>query len=90
MILSSLPANPFLYINVNVLDFTSDRYVNSIVVRLDQRLQSLVTNERFWGTTWNVSLVGTTRKGNLRTLRDVIQDQVNKFINDYLAANPRR
>jgi len=46
-------------------------------------------NKVFLVTTWSNSAVGMTTKRNVRTIREAIGDYVDKFINDYLAANPR-
>jgi hypothetical protein len=43
----------------------------------------------FLVTTWSNSAVGMTSKRNIRTIREGIGDYVDKFINDYLAANPK-
>jgi hypothetical protein len=39
-------------------------------------------------TTWSVSAFGYTSKPNVRNLREDIKDEVDKFINAYLAVNP--
>src|SRR6266568_935609 len=46
-------------------------------------------NKVFLVTTWSDSAVGMTSKRNIRTIREGIGDYVDKFINDYLAANPK-
>ena len=46
-------------------------------------------NKVFLVTTWSDSAVGMTTKRNIRTIREGIGDHVDKFTNDYLAANPK-
>jgi hypothetical protein len=40
--------------------------------------------------TWSVSGFGKVGRLNVRSLRDDVRDQVDKFINAYLAANPKK
>ena len=39
---------------------------------------------------WETDTQGTVGKSNIRQIREVIGDMVDKFINDYLAANPKK
>jgi hypothetical protein len=87
------PAKAFVYVNLNVFQVDNGApglYAASVSVELHQRLRSLVSGLAFYGTTWERSSVHTLGKNNLRQLRDDVNDVVDKFINDYLAANPRR
>jgi len=92
--MAETPAAPYLYINVNVVGrttgVTSGSYAYSITVDLKQQVLSLVTDEKVLGSTWHRGYTGSVGGDNLRMLRNPIADQVNEFINDYLAANPKR
>jgi hypothetical protein len=41
------------------------------------------------GMIWQESAVGAVETGNIRIIREYLGDYVDKFINDYLAANPK-
>jgi predicted amidohydrolase len=42
------------------------------------------------GTIWNTGYMGVTGTAKIREVRNAVGDQVDKFINDYLAANPKK
>jgi hypothetical protein len=58
-------------------------------VKHTARLLDSTNNEILLVTTWSDTAVGMTTKRNIRTIREGVGDYVDKFINDYLAANPR-
>ncbi|MBC8029265.1 MAG: hypothetical protein H7Z16_04065 [Pyrinomonadaceae bacterium] len=66
-------------------------YSFSIQVEFKQAatLYHSTDNKVFPVTTWSASAVGMTSKRNIRTIREGIGDYVDKFINDYLAVNPK-
>jgi len=64
-------------------------YTIQIDFKQTATLYHSVDNKVFLVTTWSNSAVGMTTKRNVRTIREGIGDYVDKFINDYLAANPR-
>ncbi len=43
-----------------------------------------------YATTWSTSMTGMVGSSNLSSIRSDILDRVDKFINDYLAANPTK
>ena len=40
-------------------------------------------------TTWYTSGIGTVGLANIKDVRERVKDQVDEFLNDYLAANPK-
>jgi len=42
------------------------------------------------GSIWRNGGIGITDTDNMRKIRNAVNDLIEKFINDYLAANPRR
>jgi hypothetical protein len=87
------PTAPDLYIKVNVMPLAEDPIpflAVSIEVRLDQQVW-LVRDPtvRCSAATWHTSTVWRIPRARLIAMREVIKDQVSKFINDYLAVNPK-
>jgi hypothetical protein len=66
-------------------------YAFTILIEFKQAatLYHSTDDKVFLVTTWSDSAVGMTTKRNVRTIREGIGDYVDKFINDYLAANPK-
>ncbi len=79
----------YLYVNVQALR-QSGGWVYSVHVGLNQdvtldRDKSISCS----GETWSEGTLGTaTRDKFVAEVRDALGDQVDRFINDYLAANP--
>ncbi len=53
------------------------------------RLNGMLNGRVLLVTTWSNGAVGMTSRRNIRSIRDSISDYVDKFLNDYLAANPK-
>jgi hypothetical protein len=86
------PGIPRLYLNVNtMLRDEIGAFAFSINLRLMQKVRldrnPIIVSE---GTTWSTGSVGTVGVRELATVRESIRDQVDEFINAYLAANPKR
>jgi hypothetical protein len=88
---SSLPGGPVLHVNVHVLKSTL-LHVYSVTVELHQsaalkRMPSLEARAATWQNSMLafVTTVGDPSDKILETLRN----SLDKFINDYLAANPK-
>jgi len=83
------PGYPYLYVNVTAIELKSPReFIYSVNVAFKQdvilsRNRSIETT----GVTWDVSSLGINSK--LRYVREVVSDLVDKFMNDYLAVNPK-
>ena len=86
------PALACVYVNINLTKASrnvSGLYAASVAVELEQWLRSVGSGLEFPGTTWKRASVATVGEDNLRQLRNVVDDKVDEFINDYLAANPK-
>jgi S1-C subfamily serine protease len=83
-----------LYININLLQSSGvpNMYIYSLETRLEQAVAPFDRDENiiFQASTWSKEAVGTVGRNRITDLRTDVQDQVDAFINDYLAANPKR
>jgi hypothetical protein len=85
------PGKPYLYVNVNAFVYPDEPALCVYNIRME--LQEMVTLDRGLrapDTIWPKERRMVVGKGNIRKIRDVIGDQVDKFINEYLAANPKK
>lgn len=85
------PGAPYLYLDITVFNQNNGLWPFSISVSLMQR----VTLDRrpgfgLFASTWSTEYVGSVGSTNVRSVRDNIKDQVDKFINVYLAMNPKK
>lgn len=83
------PGMPSLYVNINTLISPELPF---IVCSISAELIEVVKLARGFevtGTIWDIGSVGRVGTGNIRKLREYLGDIVDKFINDYLAANPK-
>ena len=74
-----------------VLRVRADRLVRRAQpVRLDQQVW-LVRDPtiRCSAATWHATAAWRVPRARLITVREVVKDQVSKFVNDYLAVNPK-
>jgi hypothetical protein len=85
------PGFPYLYVNLNLLRSSSGAVSYSLRVELMQRIR-LVRDAKIElsASTWSVSSVGTVGLANLSAVRGPVRDAVDRFANEYLAANPKR
>ena len=86
------PGGPCLYINVNTLvDEQFGCAAVSVLVQLRQQAVLFFNPKTNCNVpTWERSSVGLFGLSKLRTVRETVQDFVDVFINDYLAANPKQ
>jgi hypothetical protein len=96
--IKDLPRRPVLFVALlasknealsKVLGESLYSFSIHVVFKQTGRLYQSSDNKVFLVTTWSDSAVGMTSKRNIRTIRDGIGDYVDRFINDYLAANPK-
>ncbi|MGB8991811.1 MAG: hypothetical protein WCD80_07130 [Desulfobaccales bacterium] len=81
------PGMPYLHVTVTEMNSLS-----LIVFSLEVDLKERVTLDRGFkvpGKIWSTSSVGAVGINKIREIRVFIGDDVDKFINDYLAANPK-
>jgi hypothetical protein len=86
------PTAPDLHISVSAMPLDEDALplmAVSIEVRLDQQVW-LVRDPTVQcsAATWHANVAWRVPRARLSTVREVVKDQVSKFINDYLAVNP--
>jgi hypothetical protein len=82
------PGNPFLYVHLNV-GVGTNICAFSIYVGLNEEVM-LKRGFNAFGIIWYKDMAGTVNKTNIRTIRALVGDLIDMFINDYLAANPKR
>lgn len=94
MIESALaPGSPYLYLRVTTERLRELGPFHAFEALLEFRQQ--VTLERkstiaLYVPTWRTSWVGAVGTKKLDWVRERVRDQVDEFINDYLATNPKR
>jgi hypothetical protein len=88
------PNAPDLCINVNVMPLNEDPIpflAASIEVRFDQQVWLVRDSTmRCSAATWHANAAWRVPRARLASVRDVVKDNVAKFINDYLAVNPKQ
>jgi hypothetical protein len=48
------------------------------------------TTKKYSASTWHIGSVGTVGLSNITTIRESVKNDVDIFINDYLAVNPKK
>jgi hypothetical protein len=91
-VLATEGGNPWLGVIINVLPSSGTIWPYVITVELRQSAFLLRDSSILaLGTvTWSVGSFGGVGKQDLRSVRDDAKDQVDKFINAYLAVNPKK
>jgi hypothetical protein len=88
------PGSPYLYVNLNTAKsevlYAFATYAYALQVALKQEV-TLTRDPDIRGsaTTWDTGVLGTVGAANLPDLRKTLSDVLDRFINDYLAANPK-
>jgi len=84
------PGSPYLYVNINSY-FLSTLPIVAFSTRVELReTVTLVNGMKTEGNIWHIGTVGASRTQDIRKIKEFIEEGVDKFINDYLAANPKR
>ena len=91
--LDNVSAPTFAQLHVNVSVFTHSDGIWPFAIRIDvsqavslKRDPSIVLN----AATWDETSYGMVGKQNVRSVRDGVKGLVDKFINAYLAMNPKK
>jgi hypothetical protein len=84
-----MPGKPYLYVNVNVMPDFEGLVVFSIIVELNQKAALQTDGSLVTVATWSAGQVGAVGRRRLDSVRDVVRDLVDKFINAYLSVHPR-
>jgi hypothetical protein len=81
---------PQFYVTLNAWE-DGGLYFYHIRIRLNEGVDlHRRPNRLTLATTWEDEVFGTIGQKNLRNLRENIADLVDKFINDYITANPKK
>jgi hypothetical protein len=81
------PEMPALYVNITTV-FKSNICAYSIHVSLSERV-TLASGFQTTGFIWDIGEIGFIGPENISKIRGYVGGQVDRFINDYLAANPK-
>ncbi|MFQ5802380.1 MAG: hypothetical protein ACE5JQ_05730 [Candidatus Methylomirabilales bacterium] len=88
------PGAPVLYVSISTMKEEDCAFYAFSVklelrqwIRLDRNLSIIHGSATTWRAPGAVGVVGAR---NLRNVRENVRDEVGKFINDYLAANPKK
>ena len=87
-------SGPWLNVIVSTLNVSSTNTMGMYAVSVSAELHQWVTlarnpSVRVWVSTWSTTgQFGTT--AHLSSVRDIIRDMTDQFINAYLAVNPKR
>ncbi|MGA9754851.1 MAG: hypothetical protein WBV23_06880 [Desulfobaccales bacterium] len=84
------PGMPYLYVNVNAVTKPGSTFcAYSIKVQLKKKV-AIESGFKIPGVVWHTTgYAGTCKITNITQIRNLVGDQVDQFINDYLAANPK-
>ena len=88
--MGEIPGRPIFYVNVNTLFLKQNPL---IVYHIRLELQEWVTLGRGFETVggiWNASTTGVVGPKQIGKVRELVGDLVDEFINNYLAANPKK
>jgi hypothetical protein len=86
------PGQPYLSVLVSIIEISSRGYPIGYAYTITVQLYEAVTIVRGFeavGSIWSAGWMGYFGKPD-RHIRNNISDMVDKFINDYLAANPKK
>jgi len=86
------PGNPYLYLRVGTIKNEMGLYAFDTDLELRQEVR-LTRNPAITSlaATWSArGRIGSIGSRNLPSVRDSVRDQVDEFLNAYLAANPKR
>jgi hypothetical protein len=87
--------DPFLYVNIHMI-FGDGPAAGLVVCNIDVELRQAVRLQRdqdiglLGVTTWQIGSTGFMSEARLHKLRGNLGDLIDRFINDYYAANPER
>jgi hypothetical protein len=79
---------PILGVGITAMKTNSTTIFYAIEVELSE-VVTLHRGIKASGTTWDAGFIGYTGINNAIKIRRDVNDQVDRFINNYLAANPR-
>jgi hypothetical protein len=86
----AIPGMPYLYVNVSIAFSRDSTLVSYAALVALREWVTLANGFETDAAIWNTGMVGGCGINHIREIRIDVGDQVDKFINDYLAANPKR
>lgn len=90
------PSGPVLWVSLSMIferyqkGGLGGRCAFNLVVHLEQRVKLIANGEEVFAVTWEESSLGTRDNKEVGEIRDTLKDLADRFINDYLAANPTK
>lgn len=86
---NATPGKPSLYVNINT-HIEKNLPIIPLSIRIDlNEVVTLDTGLKTVGTIWHTGSVGVVGKKSIRKIREAVNQDIDRFINDYLAANPK-
>jgi hypothetical protein len=80
---------PYLYVNVSVMrSRTTPLYAYNVSVQFKQ-LAKLENGTSAAGATWDGGSIGMVGALNIQQIRDSVKEEVDRFINDWLAVHSK-
>lgn len=87
-------ATPYLYVNLNIKNSTVggvNIYTYNISISLIDKVYIARNSMYILATTWSRGVLGISTKDNgLRHIREGLKKLLDRFLNDYLAVNPKK
>jgi len=84
------PGNPLLYININAIKINNVKsYIYSLSIELEQSVILERNKMPMRAVTWNFGVIKHTPANKLNNVRKDIKKLIDRFINAYLAVNPK-
>jgi hypothetical protein len=86
------PGSPLLYISVNTSKSNIPLYAYSVSVELHQDVWMVrdLNMKPVMGGTWSSGGTGSVGQDNIAEVRENVLDNIDRFINAYLAVNPEQ
>jgi hypothetical protein len=87
----SAPGAPILVVTLGTTRSPAGFYAYAVTVGLAQHVY-LARDPTMgaWATTWTTGGVGYTGQAHVDTIRNTVRDYVDRFLNAYLAVNPKQ
>jgi hypothetical protein len=85
------PGSPYLYVNLN---FIPANGFSVYQIEVDLKQSVLLDRDNavrsYGATTWSTSILGMAPRDTVSTIRRALSDLLDKFLNAYLAVNPKK
>ena len=83
---------PFLYVRISTIKVNGQGEYSFCADLLFQQPVALLNNpkKKYYGCTWETGSIGFASENNVQAIRHYVADDVDRFINQYLIANPVR